>query len=84
MECISSAAPAAAAASVSTVSVTAARAGALHGFAEVKTSMTSIFSSARRREDGIWNLVKLEVFLEERLGYCLAGLMRSDDLSEIA
>ena len=76
------------AASVSTASVTAARAGALHGFAEVRVvSMTCTCSTARRRENkcregGIWNLVKLEVSLEERLGYCLAGLIRSDDLSE--
>ena len=73
MECTFSAATAAAA-SVSTVSVTAERAGALHGFAEVyaDTSMTCTFMTVRRREGGIWNLVKLEVSLEERLGYCLA------------
>ena len=36
-----------------------------------------------RQAQGGRNLVKLEVSLEEFLGYCLAGLMRSDDLSII-
>ena len=34
-----------------------------------------------RQAQGGWNLVKLQVSLQEFLGYCLAGLMRSDDLS---
>ena len=64
MECTSSAAGTAAAASVSTASVTAERAAALHGFAEANTSMTCTFSTARRREGGIcWRC-----FLEEFLG----------------
>ena len=55
-------------------------AAALHGFAEVTVrSMTCTFTAARHREDGI--LVKLEVSLEEFLGFCLGGLMRFDDLS---
>ena len=57
MECTSLAAPPAkaAAASVSTAPVLAECAAALHGFAEVRvTSMTCTFSTARRREDGIW------------------------------
>ena len=54
-------------------------AAALHGFAEVTVgSMTCAFTTARHREDGI--LVKLEVSLEEFLGFCLGTLMRSDGL----
>ena len=34
-----------------------------------------------RQAQGGWNLAKLEVSLEEFLGYCLVGLMRSDDLT---
>ena len=47
-------------------SVTAEPAPALHGFAEVNVSMTCTFSTAGPQ--GGWNLVKLEVFLEEFLG----------------
>ena len=79
MECTSSAAGAAAA-SVSTAAVLADRCAALHGLAEANTSMTCTFSTARRREGEIcMNL--LGVSLEEFLGFCLGGLMRSDDLT---
>ena len=59
--------------SVNGSSVTAERAAALHGFAEVNVSITSTFSTARRREGGIcWRC-----FWKNSLG----GLMRSDDLT---
>ena len=41
----------------------AERAAALHGFAEVNVSMTSTFTTARRREDGICRRCFLEEFL---------------------
>ena len=73
MECTSLAAGAAAA-SVSTASVTAERAAALHAFAQVsENSMTCIFSTARRREGGICR----RCFWKNSSG----GLMRSDDLT---
>ena len=78
VECTSSAARTAAAASVSTALVTAACTAALHGFAEVGVvSMTSIFSTARRREVEFGEVGG--VFWKNSSG----GLMRSDDLTSL-
>ena len=74
MECMSSAATKAAAASVSTAPVAAERAAPRLCWGR---DLNDLHFYDRQAQGG-WNLVKLEVSLEEFLGFCLGGSMWSD------